>query len=169
MDGTGTDASSRVTEAIQNLAADVHGLSRRLHPSMLHDLGLASVIESECRETSKRTGLATQVHLCEPMPEMSDDVRMTLFRIFQESMRNVEKHSRAASVEILLEPVDAHWIVLRVTDTGRGFDPGRRNGGLGLVSMRERARLVGGRLQIKSRLDHGTSVEVRAPCRQPSR
>jgi signal transduction histidine kinase len=96
------------------------------------------------------------------------DAELALFRILQESLRNVEKHARASHVTLRLSQ-QGRFVQLVITDDGVGFDsdsrPGRRGekGGLGLLSMRERATYVGGALKIKSVLRGGTEIELRIP------
>lgn len=160
--------TARITEALQGLSVDVHRISRHLHPSMLTDLGLRRAIEAECREFSKRTGIAVTAELCDPAPTTGGQVDLALFRILQESLRNIEKHARATSVKVELNHGTRDGLTLRVVDSGRGFNADDQNVGLGFVSMRERARLIGGIFRVSSQPDLGTTIEVEVSC-APSR
>ena len=99
------------------------------------------------------------------LPKLPGVLQTTLFRIAQEALANVAKHSRARRVEIALER-RAAGLELRITDDGAGFDSAAVQGGStwGLRTMRERAEAVGAQLQIDSRPGHGTTVSVRMPC-----
>ena len=148
----------------KEIAAEIHGLSRELHPSQLGMLGLVAALESFGAVVSKQKGVRVEfVH--EGVPRtLPPDVRLCLYRVVQEALQNACKHSRAQQVRIELTGTpDA--LELRVSDAGVGFDPdaGALHAGLGLVSMRERVRLVNGRISIYSAPGQGTHVEVRVP------
>jgi len=149
---------------VKQLSSAVHDLSYQLHPSKLEQLGLVAAVRSLCRELSVGHGLPIDFAPGEVPPAIPEDTALCLYRIVQEALRNTIKHSgaRRASVELSACP-DA--IQLRIVDDGSGFDPGPadRNGGLGLVSIRERLYLVGGSMTIDSRPSEGTRIEVRVP------
>ena len=152
----------------QQLAGDVQQLSRRLHPVGLRTLGLAEAIRQECDAFTRRGGIPVELEDHVASDEVGEDVATAAFRIFQESLHNVEKHAGAGAVNVSVELVDGD-LVVSIADTGRGFD--RRNGeddGLGLVTMKERAASVGGRLTIDSHPGDGTTVELRAPVTRRS-
>jgi signal transduction histidine kinase len=92
------------------------------------------------------------------------DLALCLYRIAQEALRNAVKHAEADRVDVTLN-ADLEFLDLEVRDFGRGFDPaaGRRRAGLGLGSMEERVRLVGGELSISSSPGQGTSIQARVP------
>jgi signal transduction histidine kinase len=166
-DGTAAAAKVRhMTEQIVKLSTDVHAISRQLHPSILDDLGLADALESECHGFTDREGIAVTLDVS-PLPEsMPNDLALCLYRILQEGLRNVAKHAQTDRVRVTLSADDGNEVILRITDSGVGFDtPAVRSGpGLGLASMRERARLVGAELTVTSSPGHGATIEVRAPC-----
>jgi PAS domain S-box-containing protein len=151
---------------LRELSSSVHNLSHQLHPSKLEHLGLVAAVNGLCRELRQGHGLEVAfAHSLEPgLPPQ--DVALCLYRIVQEALRNVIRHSgsRRASVE-LTELAGA--IRLRVSDDGCGFDPGAASG-LGLVSMRERLHLVGGDITIDSRPSGGTRISVRVPLAAPA-
>jgi PAS domain S-box-containing protein len=162
---------AQVAECLQELAANVkelsssvHDLSHRLHPSKLEQLGLVASVGGLCKELTQAKGLPIVFAPKEVPDGIPEHVALCLYRIVQEALGNIIKHSgaRHATVE-LTGPSDS--VCLRVIDDGDGFDPNLTDGkgGLGLVSMRERLRLVGGELAIHSRLGGGTRIEVRVP------
>jgi len=154
---------SDIVAMAQQLAGDVQDLSRRLHPVGLQTLGLSQAIQRECDAFTRRGGPVVEVCAGLSGDELSTETSMAVFRVLQESLRNVEKHARATALEVLIEARDGE-VTLRVADTGRGFDVA--NGaptGLGLVTMRERATAVGGRLTVTSEPGAGTVVELHAP------
>jgi signal transduction histidine kinase len=174
---TGCDGTAAVekvrhmTEQIVKLSSDVHAISRQLHPSILDDLGLADAVESECHAFTDREGIAVSLDVA-PLPDgISTDVALCLYRILQEGLRNVAKHAETDRVRVTLgAAADGRELVLRVSDSGVGFDAAaaaRGGPGLGLASMRERARLVGAELRMSSSPGGGAMIEVRAPLAIP--
>jgi len=150
----------------QEISAEIHRLSYRLHPSKLDHLGLAAAVESLCDELSGSCKLKVEFRQTGMPPHVAKDVRLCLFRIAQESLRNCVKHSGARRAQVVLEGAEGR-IRLSVCDDGCGFDTasGALERGLGFTSMRERLRLVGGRLQIYSRPARGTRVEMSVPLK----
>jgi PAS domain S-box-containing protein len=166
---TGLSISSRqklhdIAEIAHEASSDIHDLSHRLHPSKLDVLGLVPSLTGLCRELSESHHLEVQfVHDCIPK-EIPKDVTLCLFRIAQEALRNVVKHSGATEVNVELSGLGDR-MELRVSDSGVGFDPEfeKGKGGLGLLSMSERLRLIGGELTVESAPSRGTRIRVRAP------
>ncbi len=154
----------KLSAKVKQLSTSVHDLSHQLHPSKLEQLGLVAVVRGLCKELTQSQGLAIEfVH--HDMPErLSDDAALCLYRIAQEALGNVIKHSDAHHARVELSG-SAEAICLRIADDGVGFDSklvtGR--GGLGLVSIRERLHLVGGAITIDSGSSGGTRIEVRVP------
>ena len=148
----------------REISATVHDLSYQLHPSRLDHLGLAAALRALCKETSETAGTRIEFIDSQVVPSLPADVSLCLYRVAQESLRNVIRHSGAiyACCE-LIHFDDA--LYLRVMDSGSGFDPHSvtADRGLGLLSMEERLRLVGGELRINSQPSHGTLVEARIP------
>ncbi len=153
-----------VAELAMEVSSDVRGLSHQLHPSILDTLGLVGSLRSFCREFSAQHKVQVQFLHTDIPGEISKDVTLCLFRITQEALRNVVKHSRAAEAEVNISG-NADEIELCISDSGQGFDVESVKGavGLGFVSMRERLRLVGGHLSISSEPSHGTRIRVRIP------
>ncbi len=152
---------------IHNLAEDVHAMSRRLHPAILDELGLEAALREECVGFSAQEGVPAQFESEHVPSSLPEDVSLCLYRVAQESLRNIAKHARAAKVRVVLSGRN-DGITLRVEDTGDGFDPKeiRGRGGLGLISMEERVRLVNGDFTIQSQPGKGTKVEVFVPLRR---
>ena len=153
-----------IGEEIGNLARDVHHLSRDLHPSILDDLGLTAALRAECGAFSRQHKIPVRFEPVRVPESLPSTVSLGLYRIAQESLRNVGKHAGATEVRVTLEGTDGA-VCLAVEDNGSGFDFDRIKGrrGLGLVSMEERVRLVEGSLQIRSQPGTGTTVEARIP------
>jgi signal transduction histidine kinase len=158
------ELTHRMREELARLTDDVHDLSRRLHPSVLFDLGLAEALRSEAERFAAAASMVVNTRLEAESVAISPEVALCLYRFAQESLRNVARHARASHVEISLARREA-GVELSVRDDGRGFDveaaPAR--GGLGLVSLRERLHLVGGRLTVDSASWRGTTVVAWVP------
>ncbi|OFW43580.1 MAG: hypothetical protein A3J28_00565 [Acidobacteria bacterium RIFCSPLOWO2_12_FULL_60_22] len=159
-----------IGEEIGSLAKDVHQLSRKLHPSILDDLGLTAALRAECGDFSRQHSIPVQfepVHVPESLP---GPVSLGLYRIAQESLRNVGRHAGATVVRVSLDG-SGGAIRLSVEDNGCGFDFGQIKGrrGLGLVSMEERVRLAEGSIAVRSQPGAGTTIEVRIPLSRSER
>jgi PAS domain S-box-containing protein len=148
----------------QQLDRDVDHLVWELRPTALDDLGLRAALANYIQDWSKRVKISAELHssglLDERLPSQAET---TLYRIAQEALTNVAKHSRARNVDVILER-HGDAVVLVVEDDGVGFDPGetdRSEHGFGLLGMHERAGLVGAVLQIESTPGSGTTVLVR--------
>lgn len=153
-----------VRDGLVRLSEDVHSLSYRLHPALLQDLGLADALKAECERFSRHESLRVEVKLERIPAKILPDAGLCLFRVTQEALRNVARHSRARAASVSLRPLDG-GLQLAVTDSGIGFDPGqqRQRPSLGLASMRERVRLLGGELDVESTPGHGTSIVAWVP------
>jgi signal transduction histidine kinase len=158
----------RLRSEAGKLTLEVRQISHNLHhPQMA--LGLRHGVSSLCREFSEQHGIAAELVQEGELDHVPETVSMVLFRVLQEALNNVAKHSAADQVGVFLRVEDQ--ALLRVTDRGRGFDVEtvQRASGLGLISMRERLRLVGGSIRITSSLGMGTDVEAVAPIVMPGR
>ena len=153
---------------LKELSSDIHDLSYRLHPRSLERLGLTVAIRNLCREIGERRRIQLVFEERDMPGSIPDDAALCLYRVAQESLRNVVKHSRAESAGV--ELCGGHEEVrLKVVDSGVGYDPDqiREQNGLGVISMRERLRAVGGRLSIQSTPGEGTRVEAVVPIGEP--
>jgi PAS domain S-box-containing protein len=143
---------------------EVHHLSRQLHPSVLDDLGLVQAARAECEDFRRRTGIDLSFTLGDITARLSPDESLCLYRVLQEALQNMAKHSRAGEGHVSIEErPDA--ISLLIQDFGVGFDPQHvaGSGGIGLSSMRERVRLVNGTFAIESAPGEGTEIQVNIP------
>jgi PAS domain S-box-containing protein len=151
-------------EKTTELSADIHKLSHQLHSSKLHHVGLLGATKSLCEEIGKRHDVRIDFIDRRLPEEIPPDISLCFFRIVQEALSNIVKHSgaKSAHVELLGE---GSQLRLRIVDAGMGFDPNSRavRGGLGLVSMRERLRLLGGRITVRSRPMEGTEIVAEVP------
>jgi signal transduction histidine kinase len=154
----------RLKEQVAEIATTVHRLSHALHPSRIQALGLVAAIESCCREVSAKGQLSVQFTHAHIPSNIPSDISLCLYRIVQEALSNVVKHSGALAAEVALAREDGH-IELRIADSGRGFAADLEHAGLGLISMRERVRSVGGRFVVHSANGSGTRIGVRVPIR----
>ena len=147
------------------IALDIQHLSHQLHPSKLHYLGLATAVRDICHEFSLQHRIGAQCNIQGLPANLDEDVSLSLFRTVQEALRNVARHSGASEVKVELI-YDSGVVKLSVSDDGTGFDPSRPKNhlGLGLVSMRERLRSVGGEFRIRSSPGNGTQVEGTVPA-----
>ena len=153
------------------IATDIQHISHQLHPSKLHYLGLATTVRQLCNEFAQQHKIDIECIVKELPGNLDENVSLNLFRVVQESLRNVAKHSHARHVKVEFT-CQSDVVHLSISDDGVGFDPEspRVNHGLGLVSMRERLRSVGGEFSIWSKPSLGTLVEgkVRAVTKPAS-
>jgi len=155
---------TQMAKKIRGLAEDIHRAARQLHPAVLDELGLEAALRDEAEGFSRQTGIPV-AFTAENLPaSLRSEVSLCLYRVAQEALRNTLKHADAASVILRLDGLPES-VSLRVQDDGEGFDldAGRRKGGLGLISMEERVRLVNGTLTVHSAREEGTIVEVTVP------
>jgi PAS domain S-box-containing protein len=164
-----SEASKRMLELwnrASEIGADLHSLSHRLHSSTLESLGLVLGVSSFCAEFAEQQGI--QVDFAhENIPgSIPPDVALCLFRIVQEGLRNVKKHSGASRAEVQLT-ADAEAIRLSLSDNGAGFNFAETSAtvGLGIRSIQERLRLVGGVFEIGSRRMQGTQIAASVPLK----
>jgi signal transduction histidine kinase len=146
------------------LGADIHTVSHRLHSATLESLGLGPGVGSLCKEFTDRYGIEID-YSADNIPSIVDaDVALCLFRIVQEALQNLRKHSGAARAEVSLSK-RADGIFVSIYDPGKGFDlkDMKAHEGLGIQSMGERARLLSGRFEIHSKPGRGTRVEAAIP------
>ncbi|WP_449412920.1 PAS domain-containing sensor histidine kinase [Pandoraea soli] len=152
----------RIEQSIDGMVAAVRQMAADLRPPMLDDLGLGPAIEWYTRDFARRYGVAVDFTEAHSLPPIPAPVATALFRIVQESLNNVAKHARATSVTIELS-CDRECR-LRISDNGRGLPPTRpKSDSLGFISMRERARLLGGTLEVRSPSEGGTVVTTVIP------
>ena len=153
-----------VQRRMARVAEGLRLLSHDLHPNLLKHAGLAAALEAHCAEVERQYHIQVSFHAEGQVEPANPVVMLSLFRIAQEALRNAAKHGHAQQIDLALSE-QGDGLTLSVTDDGWGFDPGgvRHNGGLGLVSIEERARLVKGQVTIHSGPQQGTTISVRVP------
>jgi len=143
---------------------EVRRLSHGLHPSAIEDLGLSTALEEFCEEYQKVHGVQVKYEGLPEDSQLEQNIATTLYRVMQESLRNAVRHGRATEVQVTLT-LASGALQLRVKDNGAGFasETTRIKSGLGVVSMRERIRLVHGTLTVSSQPGQGTEIIVTVP------
>jgi PAS domain S-box-containing protein len=166
-----SDSSSALTDMISQLATElatsIHKLSHDLHSSRLQYLGLASALRELCDKLAAQYHLTIELSVDCQVDRLPEPVELCMFRIAQEALSNVVKHS-GGTTALVKVAMRGKTISLCVADDGIGFDTSAAPSGIGLTSMRERLRLVGGELFIKSSADTGTELvaEINLPTRK---
>jgi PAS domain S-box-containing protein len=164
---TEAEAGRGLEEACERafeLGSDVQALSHRLHSSKLEYLGLASAAKGFCRELSDRQGMEIGFHSESIPKDLPREISLCLFRVLQEALQNAAKHSGSKHFQVSLSG-GSSGVELTVRDSGTGFDPkdATSGSGLGLTSMRERLKLVNGKLFIDSQSQRGTTILAYVP------
>jgi signal transduction histidine kinase len=152
------------SQQIADLVGDIQAMSHRLHSTRLEFLGLQAVVAASCEELSHRHSAEVDLHI-ENIPKgLPPDIALCLYRVLQEALQNVVKHSGLRHAHVSLHGGVNH-INLTVKDSGLGFDPheAMRGRGLGLTSMKERLKLVGGQLSIHAEPGRGTTIHAVVP------
>jgi PAS domain S-box-containing protein len=155
-----------VSQEIADLVADIQALSHGLHPGRLELMGLKAAVAEFCDELSNRHGGAIHVHFENIPKALPPEISLCLYRVLQEALQNVVKHGASRQTRVSMNG-EADNINLTVRDSGAGFDPDEAmtGRGLGLTSMRERLKLVGGQLSIHSQPGRGTTIHAVVPLR----
>lgn len=143
----------------QQLTTTIRRLSFSISPNMLEHLGLNATLEWHCREFSILSGISCAFQSTFDDSRLSDELRIDLFRICQESLQNILKHAQASEVKVTIEELGRH-IRLTILDNGKGFDQTAQKRQPGLVRMRERAASINAVLSIDSAQDNGTAISV---------
>ncbi len=159
-----------LSKSTSELGTDLHTLSHQLHSSTLESLGLAPAVGALCREFTAKQDIRVDFKADEIPQSVHADVALCIFRIAQEGLRNLKKYSGAEKAEVDLR-MTGDMLEIRVRDEGCGFDlsKSRQNGGLGIRSMEERARLLGGKFEIRSHPGRGTTIKARVPLKPVAR
>jgi len=162
--GAVAESMQAVRGELMRLSEDVHSLAYQLHPSVLQELGLAEALRAECERRLRQVGLDLSTKLDLLPAAVGKDAALCLFRVAQEALNNVARHAGARSASVTLRRMD-DGVLLAVRDDGVGFEPEhpRERMQLGLVSMRERVRLVNGTLDIESTPGQGTTIVAWVP------
>ena len=161
-------AAAHIEEAeslVYNLRQELGGFIKELRPAALEGKGLATAVREYAADWSRQNGIELEARVQGERP-LGADIEQEVFRIVQESLANVARHSRArkADIELTYTGSDISCIV---TDDGVGFDPNRKYGGFGLSSMQERANALGGNLTVESVVGQGTRITLSVPIEEP--
>jgi len=164
---TRSEVSERMrdlSDQVKDLSSSVHRLSHELHPAKLEQLGLVAAVRGFCREIGEARKIAIEFEAREVPRVLPNDIALCFYRIVQEGLQNVIKHSGSATAKVELMS-NENELCLIVSDQGCGFDSmvAPNDGSLGLVSMRERVRLVRGQFSVVSRKGEGTRIKVQVP------
>jgi two-component system, NarL family, sensor histidine kinase UhpB len=151
-------------EAVRSSLEDVRRIVIELRPEALDDLGLESALAVLCDRFAERAGLDVSYRHQERLPELSHDAELVIYRVAQEALTNIARHSGGSSADLTLE-ADGHMVVLTVSDHGTGLDLDPATGS-GIRGMRERAGLIGATLDVRNRTPGpGSEVRLQAPTR----
>jgi len=155
-------------EQLNKTLQGIRRFTQELRPSMLDDLGLLATLRWQVSDLEKQSGVEVRLTVIGIERRFSAEMELTIFRIVQEALRNVEKHARASKVEVKIEFCEGKTKI-SIGDNGKGFDSGRsladlpREGKLGIAGMEERVRLLNGNMRIESKPDKGTKVMIEVP------
>jgi len=149
---------------ISEITADIQSLSHELHSAKLKYLGIAAAMRGFCQEFGEKQKVEIDFQTHDLPSPLAPDISLCFFRVLQEALHNSSKHSGVRHVEVRLWGTSDE-IHLSVKDSGAGFDreAAKKSGGLGLVSMEERLKLVKGTLSINSEPKGGTTIHARVP------
>jgi PAS domain S-box-containing protein len=152
----------------KEMSSDIHTLSHQLHSSKLEHVGLVPALHGLCKEISEKYKGEVQFSESDTPIDVPKDVALCIFRVAQEALANVIKHSGTRRAELQIT-ANVKGISLRISDQGKGFDPANLNraAGIGLIGMTERLRLVGGRLLVSSEANRGTEILAEVPIALP--
>jgi signal transduction histidine kinase len=158
-------ASLRYLDNIRQFADSsvnsIRDIALLLRPSMLDDLGLIPALEWQAREVSRRSGIKVTVTADDVPDSLSDDMRTCIYRVTQEALNNMSRHSGAKSAVVTVRQ-EGSSLLLSVEDDGTGFDS-EKTRGLGMLGMEERVRQLGGQLEIRSTPGKGTALRAKLP------
>jgi len=155
-------------EQLNKTLQGIRRFTQELRPSMLDDLGLLATLRWQVSDLEKQSGVEVRLTVIGIERRFSAEMELTIFRIVQEALRNVEKHAQASKVEVKIEFCEGKTKI-SIGDNGKGFDSGRsladlpREGKLGIAGMEERVRLLNGNMRIESKPDKGTKVMIEVP------
>jgi PAS domain S-box-containing protein len=158
------DELTRLQRRIIEVSDDIRHLSHELHPGVLQHAGLVAALRARCAEFRSRHGIEVTFSAEVGLDGLPPEVALCLYRVAQEALQNIARHAGARRIRVTLAQVSV-GLELTITDDGQGFDlaEAHRAGGLGLISLDERVRLVRGSMRIDSRPQWGTELRVQVP------
>ncbi len=155
------NADARIIEELTRISIDIRNISHELMPQTLKEFGLQLAIEDICQKILAPSGIQYEVHSSLSDKRLSDKIEITLYRIFQELVHNIIKHSQATEVLVQLRNMNNH-ILLMVEDNGKGMTAEKKNG-IGISNLKSRVQLLDGNLQYDSSENDGTTAIIRVP------
>jgi PAS domain S-box-containing protein len=163
-DVTVRDELGRLQQRVIDLADMIRNLSQELHPGALQHAGLAATLRGHCAEVGRQHPIAVTFSAADGLDGIPQDVALCLYRVTQEMLRNIATQAGATKAQVTLRSTE-EGLELVIADDGKGFSltEARALGGLGLISLDERVRLVGGSLEINTEPQRGTEVRVQVP------
>lgn len=159
----------QIHQMLESVMEDLHRLAVDLRPASLDHLGLAAALQQHVAMVGEKFGLSARFEMLGLQSRLPEEMEIAFYRIVQEALNNVVRHSKAKSVDVILEPREGS-LVLIIEDDGVGFDPQAvpgKAGRMGLFGMRERAEMLGGKLIIESGVGKGTTLVVEVPYGNP--
>jgi signal transduction histidine kinase len=158
---------NKVVDGLTDLATGLRDLSHSLHPPSLRYVGVAGALKSIAKAFQENYGILIDVRVPKELPHLGADLELCIFRICQESLQNIAKHSGASKARIVLEHSGNH-LRLTVSDTGKGFVRSEAvlGGGVGMLSMQERAISIGGNMTVTTSPGEGTEVSLTVPLQE---
>jgi PAS domain S-box-containing protein len=158
----------RVKDIITTTIREVRNISQNLRPAVLDDFGMVTAIRNLCDDFSRTGTVQVQFSDYEMRKHYSPAIEIATYRICQEALSNIARHSKATEASIDIYNRES-FILIVIQDNGTGFDPSdprQSNSGSGLINIRERAELLGGNVQIESRIDNGTEILIELPLKK---
>ena len=166
VEGPSQQKAAAIRKSVDGVVENLRQMSTSLRPPVLEDLGAVPAVRGMLTEMAREAGFSDKLTVKGEQSRLPGDIELAVFRIAQEALRNVVKHAAASHVLVSIEFIPKE-VVLEVSDDGAGFDPratrGLAEGHLGLLGMKERAEMAGGRLEIHSKPGAGTKVVARLP------
>jgi two-component system sensor histidine kinase UhpB len=158
------EKTEHARETAVEIMEAVRGLSHELHPGTLRYVGVVAALHEHCNRFANQHGIDVTLQAGRAVKDIPADVSLCIYRVVQEALRNAAAHSGAQRVQLFLRRT-GNAVELAIIDDGRGFEPdsGMRSGGLGLISLDERVRLLGGSLTIMSEPQNGARMTVQLP------
>jgi signal transduction histidine kinase len=160
------DEVARLQQRIIEVTNVTRQLSHDLHPGVLQHAGLVAALRGHCAEFGSQHGIDVTLSVSDGLDGVPQEIALCFYRVVQEALRNIAAHSGAREARVTLSAT-TEGLELIIIDDGQGFDlaEARRLGGVGLISLDERVRLIGGSLEIETAPRRGTELRVRAPIR----
>jgi signal transduction histidine kinase len=158
---------TRLQQCTLDLVDVIRNLSHELHPGVLRHAGLIAALQGHCAEFGRQHAIEVTLAAANGLDGIPQDIALCLYRVAQETLRNIAAHAGARKVQVSLRATE-DGLELLIADDGQGFNlaEARSIGGLGLISLDERVRLVGGSLTIHTELKRGTEIRVQVPLRE---